>query len=66
MRRDLNKDILKLLEETPGQAIKEMSIQLNLNRTFLAGYLQALEDMNYIVSRKVGTARIFQKKVPNT
>lgn len=62
MRRDLHEKIIKLLEQTPGQAIKEISIKLNLNRTFLAGYLQALEDVNYVVSRKVGPARIFMKK----
>lgn len=53
--------VLRLLETTPGQAIKEMSIQLKLNRTFLAGYLKALEDMKYLTSRKVGPARIYFK-----
>ena len=63
MRQNLHKKVIKLLEETPGQAIKEISTKLRMNRTFLAGYLQALEDMDYIVSRKVGPARIFTKKV---
>jgi predicted transcriptional regulator len=62
MRQDLYKKVIGLLEETPGQAIKEISVKLKMNRTFLAGYLQALEDMGYIVSRKVGPAKIFTLK----
>lgn len=36
--------ISRLLEKDPGQSVKEMANQLEVNRTFLSGYLRALED----------------------
>jgi len=51
--------IIGLLEEDPGQSVKEMANQLEVNRTFLSGYLKALEDQGYIKSKKIGPAKVF-------
>jgi predicted transcriptional regulator len=51
--------IVEMLENNPGQTIKELAAKLNVNRSFLAGYLKALEDKEYIRSREVGPARIY-------
>ena len=40
----LEAKILKLLVEDPGQNVKELAKQLKVNRSFIAGYFQALED----------------------
>lgn len=39
-----------------------LKIKFGINRTFLAGYLQALEDMNIVTSREVGPARVYYNK----
>jgi len=53
--------IVGLLEEDPGQSVKEMANQLNVNRTFLSGYLKALEDQGYVKSKKIGPAKVYFK-----
>ena len=42
--KELTAKILKLLEEDPGQPVKDLARKLGVNRTYLAGYLKALED----------------------
>jgi len=54
--------IIKLLEDDPGQPIKDMAKKLNVNRTFLAGYLKALEDQGYIKSKRIGHAKVYFKE----
>ena len=51
--------IRTLLEEIPGQSVKELATQLEISRSTLSGYLQALEDLKYVSSRKVGPARVY-------
>ena len=51
--------IRTLLEEIPGQSVKELANKLNENRTFISGYLKALEDLGYVTSRPVGPARVY-------
>ena len=48
-----------LLEDVPGQSVKELATKLRDNRTAVSGYLQALEDLGYLTSRKVGPARMY-------
>ena len=48
-----------LLEEIPGQSVKELATKLKVSRSNLSGYLQALEDLGYVSSRKVGPARVY-------
>lgn len=36
-----------------------MAEQLEVNRTFLSGYLRALEDQGYIKSKRVGPAKVY-------
>ena len=60
--RELFERIVSLLKETPGQSVKELATKLKTNRTFLAGYLRAMEDEGYVSSRWVGPARLYYKK----
>ena len=47
--------ILYLLERDPGKAVKELAQELKVNRTFLSGYLEAMEDQGYLKSKKIGS-----------
>lgn len=51
--------VIGLLEKDPGQTIKELAKKLKVNRSFLAGYLKALEDQGYVRSKDVGPARVY-------
>jgi predicted transcriptional regulator len=51
--------ILELLEKDPGQAIQKLANELKINRTFLAGYLKALENEGKVKSKKIGPARVY-------
>lgn len=53
---------MDLLEKDPGQTVKQLAEQLNVNRTFLAGYLKALEDQGYIRSKEIGPAKVYFKE----
>jgi len=61
MRRPdrLTRTILDLLEEDPGMSVKEMAQRLRLNRTFLSGYLTALENEGRLRSKNIGPARAY-------
>jgi len=58
---DLTAEIIKLLENDPGQAVKDLAKKLGINRTFLAGYLKALENQGYVKSKKIGPAKVYFK-----
>ena len=45
------------LEKDPGQQIQQLARDLKVNRTFLAGYLLALENVGYVKSKKIGPAK---------
>ena len=51
--------IVKLLENDPGQAVKDLAKKLGVNRTFLAGYLKALENQGYVKSKRIGPAKVY-------
>ena len=57
--QNLTNKIMELLKKNPGQPVKELANHLGINRTFLAGYLKALEDQSYIKSKKIGPAKIY-------
>jgi len=59
---ELTAKIIKLLEADPGQPVKDLAKKLGVNRTFLAGYLKAMEDQRYIRSKEIGPARIYFKE----
>ena len=48
-----------MLEEDPGQPVKELAKKLCINRTFLAGYLKALENEGRVKSKKIGPAKVY-------
>jgi len=52
-----------LLDKIPGQSVKEIANELGLNRTYVSGYLQALEDKGFVTSRQVGPARVYHRTV---
>jgi len=56
---DLTDKILKLLEKDPGQPVQELAKELKINRTFLAGYLKALENQGYVRSKRIGPAKVY-------
>jgi DNA-binding IclR family transcriptional regulator len=51
--------IVELLRAQPGQSVKEIAKQTDVNRTFLSGYLSALEEHGYVKSRKIGPAKVY-------
>ena len=55
----LTKKIIELLEDDPGQPVKDLAKKLGVNRTFLAGYLKALENQGYVRSKKIGPAKVY-------
>ena len=56
---NLKAKILKLLDENPAQSVKELAKQLKVNRSFIAGYLQALEDEGYVRFKRIGPAKVY-------
>jgi predicted transcriptional regulator len=56
---DLTDRILRLLEGDPGQQIQQLAKELKINRTFLAGYLKALENEGKIKSKRIGPAKVY-------
>ena len=63
--RSIGEKIIILLKEDPGQSVKEIAQQLDVNRTFLSGYLKALEDQGYIKSKKIGPAKVYFNESKN-
>ena len=55
----LTEKIIRLLEKDPGQSVKELARKLGVNRVFLSGYLQALENQGYVRSKRIGPARAY-------
>jgi predicted transcriptional regulator len=58
---DLTDRILKPLEKDPGQPVQELAKELKINKTFLAGYLKALENQGYVKSKRIGPAKVYFK-----
>jgi predicted transcriptional regulator len=56
---DLNERILRLLEKDLGQPAQELARELKINRTFLAGYLKALENQGYVKLKRIGSAKVY-------
>ena len=50
--------IIKLLEDDPGQLVKDLARKIRVNRPYLAGYLEALEDQGHVKSKRIGLARV--------
>jgi len=59
---NLTPKLMELLEKDPGQTVKQLAEQLNVNRTFLAGYLKALENHGYVKSKRIGPAKVYFKE----
>ena len=58
----LTAKMVKLLENDPGQPVKDLAKKLGMNRTFLAGYLKALENQGYVKSKRIGPAKVYFNK----
>jgi predicted transcriptional regulator len=61
VEKTLSQKIIKILEDSPGQTIKELANQLEVNRTFLSGYLKALEEQGFVKSKEIGPAKVYFK-----
>jgi len=59
---NLTERIIKLLEKDPGQQIHKLARELEVNRTFLAGYLKALENQGYVKSKKIRPTKVYFKE----
>jgi len=58
----LTPKIIKLLDKDPGQPVQKLAKELRINRTYLAGYLKALENDGRIKSKKIGPAKVYFNK----
>ncbi len=56
---DLTAKIVELLKNDPGYSVKDLAKKLEVNRTFLAGYLKALENQGYVRSKRIGPAKVY-------
>jgi predicted transcriptional regulator len=56
---DLTNRIFRLLGKDSRQAVQELAKELKINRTFLAGYIKALENQGYVKSKKIGPAKVY-------
>ena len=63
--KGLTAKIVNLLENDPGQSVKNLAKELGVNRTFLAGYLKALENLGYVKSKKIGPAKVYFNESKN-
>lgn len=52
--------ILKNITIFSPITISALAIKLKINRIFLSGYLQALEDSGEVKSKTVGAAKVYQ------
>jgi predicted transcriptional regulator len=51
--------VIKLLENSFGQAVKNLAKKLGVNRNFLAGSLKALENQGCANSKRIGSAKVY-------
>lgn len=57
----LKKKVLDNINDD-SYTISELAKKLKLNRVFLSGYLKALEDNGELVSKNIGTAKVYKIK----
>jgi predicted ArsR family transcriptional regulator len=57
--RELTERILRLLETDRFQSIEQLSNELKIHRTWLAGYLAALENQEIIGFKRIGRAKVY-------
>lgn len=56
----LKKKIMEIINNNDSITISELADKLKLNRIFLSGYLQALEENGELSSKNIGTAKVFR------
>jgi len=54
--------VFSILRQQPGQSIREIASRLHLNRSYVAGYLDALENLGCIESKRIGPAKAYFMK----
>jgi len=60
--RGIATEVFDILRQEPGQSIREVASRLHLNRSYVAGYLDALESLGYIKSKRIGPAKAYFMK----
>jgi len=58
----LTPKLIELLEKDPGQTVKQLAEELSVNRTFLSGYLEALENDGRVKSKRIGPAKVYFRR----
>jgi len=56
----LKNKVMEIIKENDSITISELADKLKLNRVFLSGYLQALEENGELISKNIGTAKVFR------
>ena len=56
----LKNRVIEIIKENDSITISELADKLKLNRVFLSGYLQALEENGELISKNIGTAKVFR------
>jgi DNA-binding Lrp family transcriptional regulator len=59
---NLTERMIELLEKDPRQPTHRLAMKLNVSKTFLLGYILALENQGCVKSKGMGLARIYFKK----
>jgi predicted ArsR family transcriptional regulator len=62
---NLTERIIGLLEKDPGQQIQQLARKLEVNRTFLAGHLLALENQGCVKSKKMRYTKVCSDEKEN-
>ena len=55
--------LIELLDEDPGQTVKQLAQQLGVNRTYLAGYLKALENKDILSQKELDLQEYILKRI---
>jgi hypothetical protein len=58
-----HEDLTILLKNNPRQAVKNLAKGLDTNKIFTANNLKALEDQDYIKSKRVKILKVYFKKI---
>lgn len=56
--QDLATHVKAALAAEPGLTVKDLALRVSVNRQYMAGFLDVLEEMGWVYHRRVGPARI--------
>ena len=59
LKRD---DVLAALEKLAPATVSDIAKYLDVNQMYISGYLSALEDQKFIMSKQAGSSVIYMKR----